>query len=68
MSDQPVKIVGIRRREPAGPAEYRRRARELQEHADRLNPWPRPRGFVFKARTWGDYEAWRRAQENPRLW
>ncbi|NQU10600.1 hypothetical protein HQ590_07415 [bacterium] len=64
-----VKIVGRRVRESVGtPAEFRRRARALQEHADRLNPYPRPRGFVVKARTWSDYETWRRQQDNPRLW
>ena len=30
-----------------------------------MNPWPRPRGFVFKARTWGDYERWRAEHANP---
>ena len=48
-------------------ASYRRAARLIRE-ADTLNPFPRPRGFVFKARTWADYAAWRRAQSNPRLW
>lgn len=63
-----MKIVGQRRRKKESPEEYRRRALALQEHAERLNPWPRPRGFVFRARTWDEYEAWRRSQENPRLW
>lgn len=53
---------------PDDPVECHRRALRLQEHADRLNPYPRPRGFVFRARTWADYEAWRKAQSNPRLW
>ena len=50
------------------PADYVRRAERLQRSADQLNPYPKPRGFVFKARTWADYEAWRKAQANPRLW
>jgi hypothetical protein len=45
-----------------------RRAALLQAQADRLNPFPKPRGFVFKARTWDEYARWRRAQANPRLW
>jgi len=64
-----MKIVGKAfRLELPGPAEARRRARLLQEHLDRVSPFPRPRGFVFKARTWEAYEAWRRSQDNPRLW
>lgn len=67
-----VKIVGTRRRrdeaEGIQPEEALRRAALLQAQADRLNPYPRPRGFVFRARTWEAYEAWRRVQTNPRLW
>jgi hypothetical protein len=67
-----VKIVGSRPRtdEAFGiqPEEALRRAALLQAQADRLNPYARPRGFVFKAKTWATYEAWRRAQVNPRLW
>jgi hypothetical protein len=36
--------------------------------ADKLSPFLRPRGFVLKARAWAEYEAWRKAQENRRLW
>lgn len=69
MNEPAIKVVGTRRQTAAdGPAEFRARARALQEHADRLNPNPKPRGFVFRARTWADYEAWRAAQANPRLW
>ena len=67
-----MKTVGTRRRtdEARGvsPEEALRRAAVLQAQADLLNPFPRPRGFVFKARTWAEYEQWRRAQTNPRLW
>ena len=63
-----MKVVGKQIQTDATPSEYRRRALALQRHLDRVNPWPRPRGFVFRARTWEEYEAWRRAQENPRLW
>jgi hypothetical protein len=50
------------------PAEAVARAQILQAEAERLNPYPRPRGFVFKARTWEEYALWRRSQDNPRLW
>ncbi len=40
----------------------------LQEQAELLNPYPRPRGFVYKARTREEYEQWRKSQSNPRLW
>ena len=67
-----MKLVGARRRtdDMAGvePEEALRRAVVLQAQADLLNPYPRPRGFVFKARTWEEYAAWRRAQTNPRFW
>lgn len=63
-----VKIVGTRRLQPATPAEYAARALILQRQLEAMNPFPKPRGFVFKARTWEDYEKWRRAQDNPRLW
>ena len=67
-----VKIVGKRRTSEdvtlVTPEEAFRRATILQAQADLLNPYPRPRGFVFKAKTWGDYERWRKAQKNPRLW
>jgi hypothetical protein len=69
---QRVKIVGKRRMSedlaPISPQEAVRRATVLQQQADLLNPYARPRGFVFKARTRDDYERWRKAQSNPRLW
>jgi hypothetical protein len=67
-----VKIVGKRRTSddltPVSPAEALRRATILQTQADLLNPYPRPRGFIFKAKTREEYECWRKAQSNPRLW
>ena len=67
-----VKIVGKRRTSeeltPISPEEALRRAAFLQAQADSLNPFPKPRGFVFKAKTREDYERWRTAQTNPRLW
>ncbi len=44
------------------------RAHELEKELDLLNPFPRPRGFIYKAKTYAEYEQWRRAQPNPRLW
>lgn len=68
----PVKIVGKRRIHedltPMAPEEALCRAVLLQAQAELLNPYPRPRGFVFKARTREEYERWRKAQSNPRLW
>ncbi|HEY5811660.1 MAG TPA: hypothetical protein VIT23_03285 [Terrimicrobiaceae bacterium] len=62
-----MKVVG-KRRIPDSPEESLRRAERLMAEADLLASHPRPRGFVFKARTWEDYEKWRQAQTNPRLW
>ena len=67
-----MKVVGKRQTtndfEPMSPEEALRRATILQAQADLLNPYPRPRGFVFKAKTREEYERWRKAQKNPRLW
>jgi hypothetical protein len=63
-----MKIVGQRRREPATPAECVARAVILPRQVDLMNPFPKPRGFVFKARTREEYGRWRKAQDNPRLW
>lgn len=67
-----MEVVGTRRTSedlrPLAPEEALRRAAILQAQADLLNPYPRPRGFVFKAKTREDYERWRKAQANPRLW
>jgi hypothetical protein len=62
-----LKVVGKRRRVQT-PLEALRRAALLQQQVELLNPYPRPRGFVFKAKTWAEYEQWRRSQLNPRLW
>ena len=62
-----MKVVGQLR--PAStPQEALRRAERVIREAVRLAPHPRPRGFVYKAKTWEDYERWRAAQSNPRLW
>lgn len=67
-----MKIVGTRRTSedltPLSPEEALRRSAILQAQVDLLNPYPKPRGFVFKAKTWEEYERWRKAQDNPRLW
>ena len=63
-----VRVVRERPPETGGPAEYLRRAETLMAETDRLNPWPRPRGFVQRFRTREDYEAWKKQQANPRLW
>lgn len=56
-------------RKPASdPKSCFERALVLQRQAELLNPNPRPRGFVFKARTYEQYAQWRQQQTNPRLW
>jgi hypothetical protein len=62
-----MKVVG-KRRDPASPEESLRRATRLMAEADLLAPHPRPRGFIFKAKTWAAFESWKREQTNPRLW
>lgn len=62
-----VKVVG-KQRSSADPVDCFRRGQILQQQVDKLNPFPRPRGFVFKARTYEEYERWKKAQANPRLW
>ena len=64
---RPIKTVG-KRLAPNTPADRLREASMIIRAAERLNPLPRPRGFVFKARTYSDYERWRRDQESPWLW
>jgi hypothetical protein len=67
-----VKVVGKRRLSEdsvvCSPEEALRRAAILQAQVELLNPYPRPRGFIFKAKTRAEYERWRKAQANPRLW
>jgi len=65
--EEKIKFVG-RRIPPQTPAEYHAAGARLYRAARVMNPWPRPRGFVFKAKTWDEYEAWRAAQKNPWLW
>ena len=68
MPTEPViKVVG-RRRPPATPEQAFVRAMILQRQLDLIHPFPRPRGFVFKAKSYAEYAAWRQAQKNPRLW
>lgn len=62
-----MKVVGKQRGE-SSPEESLRRAERMIREAILLAPHPRPRGFVFKARTWEEFEAWRRDQANPRIW
>lgn len=62
-----VKIVG-KLRVPKDPLECFWRGQALQRQTDKLNPYPRPRGFVAKFKTHEEYEQWKKAQDNPRLW
>jgi len=62
-----MKVVGTRSTSGTA-ADHHRRGRRLNAQMNRLNPYPAPRGFVYKAPTWEAYEQWRREQHNPRLW
>ena len=61
-----IRVVG--RMRIRSPEENLRRAEELQQFSESRSRFPRPRGFVFKARTREEYERWRGRQSNPRLW
>ncbi len=56
------------RRPPTTPEDAFGRAQVLQRQLEIIHPYPRPHGFVFKARTREEYDAWSKAQLNPRLW
>jgi hypothetical protein len=62
-----VKAVG-RKQVFLSPEESLRQAMILIRQAEKLSPYPRPRGFVHKAKTYEDFARWRRAQSNPWLW
>ena len=62
-----VKKVG-HRRIPTDPTERLRLGEKLNQEAELLNPHPRPPSFIYKARTWEEYEEWRRNHPNPRYW
>jgi hypothetical protein len=65
-----MKIVGQRTGDHASndPVANYFRAEKLIQDMNRINPFPRPRGFVYKAKSWEAYAAWRQSQSNPRLW
>lgn len=65
--DFKAKTVG-HRPPPRTPAECHAAAARLFRAAVAMSPWPRPRGFVYKARTYEEYAEWRAAQANPWLW
>lgn len=67
MEPPQMKIVG-KLRVPKTPEERLRRAESLIDEMDELNPFPRPRGFIAKFKTYQEYERWRKEQANPRLW
>ena len=62
-----MKIVG-KRRAPQTPEECLCLGNRLVKDAALLSPHRPLRSFVLKARTWEDYEAWKRAQNDPRYW
>jgi hypothetical protein len=60
-----VKVVGNRKMQT--PLEFLVQLHHLRQRLDRWNPYPRPRGQIFKFKTWEDFEKWRQSQTNPRL-
>ena len=62
-----TKVVG-KRQPPRTPQECHALAVKMYRAAIAMSPYPRPRGFVFKARTREEWERWRREQTNPWLW
>ena len=63
----PLKVFG-KRKPPETPEEWYALAVKHFRAAVAMSPYPRPRGFVFKARTWEEWERWRREHPNPWLW
>jgi hypothetical protein len=65
-----MKIVGQRTGGQASndPVANYFRAEKLIQDMNLINPFPRPRGFVYKAKSWEAYAVWRQSQANPRLW
>jgi hypothetical protein len=63
-----IKTVGRRTDLAPDPVAAHRKALVLARQADKMNPFPKPRGFIYKARTRLDYDLWKAAQKNPRLW
>jgi hypothetical protein len=63
-----IKTVGRRTDLVPDAVTAHRQALTLARQTDKLNPFPKPRGFVFKARTRKEYDLWKAAQKNPRLW
>lgn len=63
-----VRVVGRTSSIPATPEARALLAAQMYQDALRLNPYPRPRGFVYKAKTWEKYQQWRQQQPNPWLW
>jgi len=69
MNKAKIKIVGNKKQDKNfSPSEAYSRSLKLIRAMDRVNPYHRPRGFVYKAKTWEEYEEWRKQQDNPRLW
>ncbi len=62
-----VKRVGKRKR-PETPEECLRMVERMNAEVALLSPFKRPRGFVAKFKSYEDYEAWKKQQNNPWLW
>jgi len=49
------------------PEEALRLSEQMNREARRLDPKPRPRGFVLKFKTWEEREQWKQSQSRSRL-
>jgi len=63
-----MKVVGRNNDIPLSPVDAVRKAERLICAANQLAQVDKPRGFVFKAKSYKLYEAWKKNQSNPRLW
>jgi len=63
-----VKVVGTRNASWQSPEQCVLRACRLLAAARQLSPVARGAGFVFRAKTRDEFEAWKRRQPDPRYW
>ena len=61
-----IKVVG-HRKAPQTPEEFHALGARLDREAAVLRSSSRPRGFVFKARTWQELERWEASQGARRI-
>lgn len=64
----PTRSVGRPKERVPDAVTANRKALALYRQMEKLNPFEKPHGFVFKARTREEYEHWKACQGDPRLW